>query len=126
MLDIPSQGLTKGGTGLRIQLPYLCLYLFKLYVGQPHTGLYLVPVFFCECVKMISDDLLYNIPDGIGAMAGFLPTYLYQQTFLKAARTDTWRVELLKNMQCFLNLLNWRVDVLVYRQLIRDGIKVFP
>ena len=52
--------------------------------------------------------------------------YLQQQTFLQASGSDSCRVEVLQNLQRFLNLLFRCIDVMIDSQLVADAVERFP
>ena len=142
LLDVAPLRLTHRGTWFRIEFPNLLLNGFHLFVRQVQCRLYLFPMFLLEFFEIIRNNRMQKgvfgrlvvwsfgrlgLPslnrEGLGVG---LSLYLQQQTFLQVSGSDSCRVEVLQNLQRFLNLLFRCIDVMIDSQLVADAVERFP
>ena len=126
LLEVPPDSLSQRSSRTGIQLCNLTDSFIECFFINIQLFYNLFPMLPGKFFITISDDAFFDIQYRSRIHPFFLlPADLYQQTFLKVTCSDTCRIEILQDAECFFQLLFRRFYTGINSQFITDTFQRF-
>ena len=125
LLQVLADSFTQRRSRTRVQFADFFYGLLESFFFQSEFLLYFVPMLTGEIFVAFGNDCFFNIKNRIGSevLLFYLAPYLDEKAFLQVAGSQSGRVEILNDSQCFFQFSGSGFDAGINGKLIADAVQ---